>query len=106
MKKGRALPSHGDCVYVVYIDGRVHYAGRTNCLYARMISHAKERGFSFSDPRVTVKASLSRRYGEHAMRELRLIAKLSPAGNKNHLVGRSGPWAGKPWLTAAWKAAA
>ena len=81
------------CVYVIYLDGKLAYIGQTSDLCHRLAVHkgpkSPWRGKNFS-----MKVSFNRRYGEHAMRELRLIAKLNPPHNK---VQRSGTFH-KPWV--------
>jgi hypothetical protein len=92
LPKTKPAPYGGNCVYVIYIDGSPHYVGQTNSLYMRMLGHAKRSGWRFGDAGVRIKVSFNKRYGEHAMRELRLIARLKPAGNKLHRMGRLKPW--------------
>jgi hypothetical protein len=82
-----------ECVYAIYVDSKLIYVGQTNNLYNRLVCHAKRGGFDFRSARVLVKVSHNRRYGEHAMRELRLIARVNPEANRHHRVGRSKPWA-------------
>lgn len=84
-----ALPSLPAC-YVVYLDGRLTYVGQTTNLRARLrrghlINYARYSalidtpwGFCAT---VTVKARFADRYGDWAMRELRLIHRLQPSGN-------------------------
>jgi hypothetical protein len=88
------------CVYVILVDGVARYAGQTGCLYSRLFGHAKNLGIDFRSDGVVVKYSFNRKYGEHAMREIRLIAKLDPSLNKSH---RLSPYQldNKPWAEAA-----
>ena len=92
---------HGTCVYVIYRDGAVAYVGKSSGLYMRLYRHRKyQTGLDFKAGNILVKASFDRRYGEHAMRELRLIAKLNPPLNKSHKLSEA-ELMDKPWVCAA-----
>lgn len=77
-------------VYVIYCDGVLSYVGSTNNLQARLFKHlcyghtkcVTQWGL-FDD--VFIKIRLSRKYGDWAMIELRLIARLQPKFNRVHL---------------------
>jgi hypothetical protein len=81
--KASRIP-YGNCVYVLIHNGAVQYVGQTASLYGRIHQHAKALGLSFREGGVVVKYSFNRRYGEHAMREIRLIGALNPPQNKAH----------------------
>lgn len=78
-------------VYAVYINGELIYIGQSvdlrNRFYEHKIrySYAKEIRLPWvdvpDDTEVTIKASISRKYGDWAMRELRLIRRLKPRFN-------------------------
>jgi hypothetical protein len=72
----------------------------TGYLYMRLHKHRKTTKLDFKDPRIAVKYSLNRRLGEHAMREIRLIAKLNPSFNKSHRLSPA-QLDEKPWIKAA-----
>ena len=76
--------------YVVYVDGFVAYIGQTYDLRTRLknykFSGAEYRGL-FNTPwgcghNLIVKARFGDRHGDWAMRELRLLKRLKPPGNK------------------------
>ena len=90
----KALSTISSCVYAIYADNKLVYVGSTNNLYVRFAKH-KQIGAPWGAKDVFLKVSKNRRYGEHAMRELRLIAKLNPERNKAHRVGLGKPWV--PW---------
>jgi hypothetical protein len=85
-------------VYVVFAHGRPIYIGSASRLRARILNghRVKSMGFSgwlqtpWGDFQVDksdgfhIRFSTSRKYGDWAMRELRLIRRLRPAQNKNH----------------------
>lgn len=89
---------HGDyktepAVYAIYVDGVLSYVGQTVNLRNRMKMHNIR--FSYGNSIIipwgdgcckscVVKASYSLRYGDWAMRELRLIRRLSPQYNVLH----------------------
>ena len=76
------------CVYVFYLDGMLAYIGQTVDLRARMGMHKIRYSYSnkiitpwgYAD-KVTIKVAFSSRYGDWAMRELRLIRRLEPKHN-------------------------
>lgn len=78
------LPRIAAC-YVIYVDRKVIYIGQTQNLRQRFSVHVSARnglGLQHIDPaRVTVKVNRGMRYGDWAMRELRLIKRLLPVGN-------------------------
>jgi hypothetical protein len=89
----RPIPySHEGCVYAIYVDGGLEYIGQTTNLTHRISTHRSPASI-WRGKNISVKVSFNRKYGEHAMRELRLIAKLNPPLNK--VMGR-GEW--KPWI--------
>lgn len=92
-KTASRLP-YDNCVYVFIVDGRAIYVGHTAGLYGRLFNHIKALG-DFRSPGIAVKYSFNRKYGEHLMREVRLIAALDPKLNKAH---RRNPNLGKPWV--------
>lgn len=80
-------------VYVIYVDGKVGYVGRTDRPYFRIARHASVNAPWYGKD-IKIKVSQNRRYGEHLMREARLIVKLNPPYNK---IGGRGQH--KPWLS-------
>jgi excinuclease UvrABC nuclease subunit len=70
-------------VYVVYVDGFVYYVGSTANLRLRMINtwNHKNEDANLRPRSVVVKFSISRRYGDWRMREVRLIRRLHPRAN-------------------------
>ena len=72
--------------YVVYIDGRLGYIGQTNNLRRRMAGHGidiSRYSDSYRTPwgtarQIHIKANFGVRFGDWAMRELRLIRRLRP----------------------------
>lgn len=85
-------------VYAIYLDGDLCYVGQTVDLRNRFYEHKIRYGYGKNiilpwddcvpdDTEITIKASLSVRYGDWAMRELRLIRRLRPRFNK-HGYGR------------------
>lgn len=88
-------------VYVVYFGGRPVYVGQSNNLRARIARHNIRLGYArniitpwgdvHEDEGVTAKIKVSRRLGDWAMWEIRLIHRLQPKFNKTF----SGPrWRG------------
>lgn len=75
--------------YVIYLDGVLSYIGQTIDLRKRMAAHKIDvcRYSSHTNTcwgqfdQVIVKAHFGVRYGDWAMRELRLIRRLSPPMN-------------------------
>lgn len=83
----RTFPSQPGC-YVVYGDGELLYIGQTSNLYKRLAAHNIRYGYSNnilapwgSFSQVVVKYRKSRRYGEWAMVEARLIKRIQPPFN-------------------------
>ena len=82
------IPKEPAC-YAILVSGRVVYVGQTSNLQARFRGHRFriEKGMmilpwgSFPQHLVTAKARFGRRYGDWAMRELRLIMRLQPHFN-------------------------
>lgn len=79
-------------VYVVICNGKVVYVGQSNNLRARLTRHQIRPGYArniitpwgtFPDPWAwSCKAKVSRRIGDWAMWEIRLIHRLRPMFNK------------------------
>jgi hypothetical protein len=79
------LPSWA-CCYAVYINGALVYIGQTENLLARFRAHvAKSKWLSGE---ITIKAKLSRRFGDWAMTEIRLIKRLQPLFNRRGILNR------------------
>jgi hypothetical protein len=84
----KSLPAVPAC-YVLILDGKYLYVGSTEDLRARMAQHAFEVHFNDGNimtpwgtcDRIVMKYRQSRKYGDWAMTELRLIRKLIPALN-------------------------
>lgn len=82
------FPAKPAC-YVIYLDGVLSYIGQTNDLRKRMAGHGIDicrysEGFDtpwgqYDD--VVIKARFGSRFGDWAMREARLIARLQPPLN-------------------------
>ena len=78
-------------VYAVYIDGTLVYIGQTTDLRNRFYEHRFRYGYAKNiilpwcdvpnTSEVTIKACRGRRYGDWAMRELRLMRRLKPRFN-------------------------
>lgn len=67
------------CCYCVYLDATLLYIGQTNNLRERFAYHSAHKKF----PRgFYLKARFGDRYGDWAMRELRLIRRLQPPMNR------------------------
>jgi excinuclease UvrABC nuclease subunit len=84
-------------VYAIYLDGELVYVGQSVDLRNRFHEHKIRYGYA-KDIRlpwvdvpdttsIQIKASASRKYGDWAMRELRLIRRLKPRFNR-HGLGR------------------
>ena len=79
-------------VYVIYIGGEVVYVGQSANLRNRIQGHKIRNGYARNirtpwgefpdDVQVTGKAKVSRRFGDWAMWELRLIERIRPIFNK------------------------
>jgi excinuclease UvrABC nuclease subunit len=75
-------------VYVVYGDGRLLYIGQSMDVQKRIDSHDIRYGYSNkihtpwgSYDQVKIKVRYSSKYGDWAMRELRLIKRIQPPFN-------------------------
>jgi predicted GIY-YIG superfamily endonuclease len=80
-------------VYAIYFDDRLVYIGQSSNMRTRISAHCIRQGYSkylnwgekFNvGLSCYVKVSPSIRYGDWAMRELRLIKRLQPSGNHVH----------------------
>jgi hypothetical protein len=87
-----SLPKIPAC-YVLYYDGKLVYVGSTSNLRHRITSYRIRYSYGNSVfigsdynevSTVTLKYRLTRKYGDWAMIELRLIRKLKPQLNKLH----------------------
>jgi len=86
-------------VYVIYFDGRPVYVGQSFSVAGRIPGHRFRYGYARNiytpwgvipdSINVTVKVKLSRRLGDWAMWEIRLIARLQPEFNQQHLSRRA-----------------
>ena len=81
------LPRKPAC-YVIYLDGVMSYVGQTRDLSSRMSNHGIRAGYGNSVftkwgqfKEVIIKARFGDKYGDWAMRELRLISRLQPSLN-------------------------
>jgi hypothetical protein len=79
---------HEPAVYVIYVEGVASYVGQTVSLRLRFREHKFMWGYGpeVQTPwgmakDVFIKASKSRKFGDWAMRELRLIRRLRPINN-------------------------
>lgn len=78
-------------VYVIFIDGVAVYVGQSANIRGRLQQHRFNWGYDGeiktpwasyeSDRKLTGRAKISRRFGDWAMWELRLIRRLRPAFN-------------------------
>lgn len=85
----------GPGVYVFLIDGLAVYVGQSMRLRERIYCHKARHGYGknvilpwgevSSECSVTLKVKESRRMGDWAMWEIRLIHRLQPRFNKTHL---------------------
>lgn len=85
------LPLNMPAVYAIYIDGELVYIGQTANLRGRFQTHHLRPGYARNiitpwgdlpgSAKITAKAKPSRRYGDWAMIELRLIRRLRPRLN-------------------------
>ena len=92
--KPSSLPI-GAAVYVVLIDGIAVYVGQSQRLRARFYEHRFRHGYAKdiitpwgdfdSEQSIIVKCKESKKIGDWAMWEIRLIHKLKPTFNKTHL---------------------
>lgn len=79
------FPSVG-ASYVFIVQGVAVYVGSTSNLNTRMRQHRSSD--KCVDPEsIVVKYRPSKRYGDWAMLELRLIRRLRPSGNIKHCMG-------------------
>lgn len=88
------LPT-GPGIYVILVDGEAVYVGQSMRLRERIFSHKFRMAYSKhiilpwdyveNHRTVTIKCKESRRIGDWAMWEIRLIHRLRPAFNKTHL---------------------
>lgn len=76
-------------VYAIYLDGRLAYIGQSVDLRNRLSEHRIRQGYDHNVhtdwgtfKTMQIKISFSRRYGDWAMRELRLIRRLRPWANR------------------------
>ena|SRR3990167_1941 len=80
-------------VYAVYLNAELCYIGQSVDLRNRFYEHKIRYGYGktiilpwcdvHDEAEIVIKASTSRRYGDWAMRELRLIRRLKPRFNRN-----------------------
>jgi hypothetical protein len=86
---GWVILPHQPACYVIYLDGELSYIGQTTDLSKRIAGHGIRIGYGsgyitndwgYYD-NVVIKARFSTRFGDWAMRELRLIARLQPRLN-------------------------
>lgn len=85
---------HKACVYAVYFDKTLVYVGQTNRLKNRFAEHNFRHGYGSEKitpwgnvpfaTSITLKVKFSKRYGDWAMWEIRLINKLQPRFNRHH----------------------
>lgn len=73
------LPNY-PCCYVVQLDGVSIYVGQTLGLRGRMHDHRP--WLKTLNGRLRIKVRFAERYGDWAMREARLIRRLSPEFNR------------------------
>ena len=93
MNERRKMPSTAG-VYAVYFSNDLVYIGSTNNLRNRFSGHAFRYGYGRNiitpwqdledDVTVTVKYKQTKKLGEWAMREVRLIHRLRPLFNTHH----------------------
>lgn len=86
-RQGRpTVPRVGAGVYAIYFDGDLVYIGSGVNLQGRITAHEwfLRHSIDWQTPgRVVIKFRRSRRYGDWAMIELRLLRRLSPRLNKS-----------------------
>ena len=87
LEKNLFFPTKPAC-YVFYLDGKPSYVGQASNLHKRILNHNIRLGWgsSWITPwgcfkNVFVKVRFSDKYGDWAMREMRLIKKLRPKFN-------------------------
>lgn len=86
-------------VYAIYFDEELVYIGQSNNVAARYFGHRIRHGYGKTiitpwgdipgETHIAVKVKQSRRYGDWAMDEIRLICRLGPKFNRQHLQRRS-----------------
>ena len=84
--------------YAIYFDGRLVYIGQSCDIANRFSEHCFRYGYGRhivtpwgevpESTTITVKVKRSRRLGDWAMWEIRLIARLRPVFNSHHKRGR------------------
>lgn len=92
------LPRKAGC-YAIYLDGQLVYIGQSNDIRNRFSEHkirycySKEVATPWGDfpdtSIITVKVKESRRLGDWAMWEIRLIRRLRPVFNRHHRRARA-----------------
>lgn len=89
------LPKEPGC-YAFYMDGELVYIGQTQNLRSRLGMHNVRPGYygEMITPwgtckSVSLKIKTAIKYGEWAMRELRLIRRLKPPSNRSGAGGRN-----------------
>jgi predicted GIY-YIG superfamily endonuclease len=75
------------CCYVFYLHGKIVYIGQTENLLQRFRSHEAKSPW-FSSVGLTLKFKLSRRFGDWAMTEVRLIKRLKPEWNRRGVASK------------------
>lgn len=93
MKQKPAMPCLPG-VYAVYFDRDLVYIGSTNNLRNRFSGHAFRYGYAKNivtpwetipdSTEITVKFRQTKKFGEWAMREMRLIHRIQPLFNSHH----------------------
>lgn len=74
------------CCYAIYEWGELVYIGKTVNLKSRISMHQRRLRVDWRTPgAVTIKYRLPKKYGEWAMAELRLLARLKPVLNGRRL---------------------
>lgn len=86
-------------VYAIYFDNELVYIGQSNDLGARLVRHGIKFGYARNihtpwgsvpdSVKVTAKVKRSRRTGDWAMWEIRLIQRLQPRFNRTFLRKRA-----------------
>lgn len=75
-------------VYVVYVNEELYYIGSSVRLDYRIRwtwMRGRRDHVTLLNAKITIKYSLSSRYGDWAMRELRLMKRLQPGSNQMHM---------------------
>jgi hypothetical protein len=78
---------HSTGCYVLYLDELLAYVGQSSNLQWRIAIHEKNLREHLDGRRLTVKIRYSRKYGDWAMVELRLIRRLKPPYNSTGVGG-------------------